>query len=60
LIFNGHLNNSFFYFKGFRSNFKFKKFRHGFGNWSEIADFIGTNKTRDDVQDHYINVYLEA
>ena len=23
--------------------------RHGFGNWSEIADFIGTGKTREDI-----------
>lgn len=34
--------------------------RHGFGNWAEIADFIATNKTREDVEDHYLTTYLEA
>lgn len=23
--------------------------KHGFGNWSEIAEFMGTNKTREEV-----------
>lgn len=32
--------------------------RHGFGNWGEIADFIGSNKTREDVEDHYQHIYL--
>ena len=33
-------------------------FRHGFGNWNDVADFIGTNKTREDVEEHYQQVYL--
>jgi len=32
--------------------------RHGFGNWNDIADFIGTNKSREDVEEHYQNIYL--
>ena len=35
-------------------------FRHGFGNWAEIADFIGTNKSREDVEEHYLTVYLDT
>ena len=34
--------------------------RHGFGNWSEIAEFIGTNKTREDVEEHYVTYFLES
>ena len=34
--------------------------RHGFGNWNDIADFIGTNKSREEVEEHYQTVYLGA
>lgn len=34
--------------------------RHGFGNWSEIAEFMGTSKTREEVEHHYTTVYLES
>ncbi len=34
--------------------------RHGFGNWSEIAEFIGNGKTREDVEEHYTDVYVKA
>ena len=34
--------------------------RHGFGNWTDIADFINTNKTREEVEEHYLTVYLGA
>ena len=33
-------------------------YSHGYGNWSEIATFIGTGKTREQVEDHYERVYL--
>lgn len=32
--------------------------RHGYGNWNDIADHIGTNKTPEEVQSHYEKVYL--
>jgi hypothetical protein len=34
--------------------------RHGFGNWSEIADFIGSNKSKEDVEEHYLATFLET
>jgi len=36
----------------------FLLYRHGFGNWGDIADFIGTNKSREDVEEHYQHIYL--
>lgn len=35
-------------------------FRHGFGNWNEIADYIDTNKTREDVERHYSEIFLSS
>lgn len=32
---------------------------HGFGNWSDIADTIGTGKTREEVEEHYQRIFLE-
>ncbi len=32
--------------------------RFGFGNWNDIADHIGTDKTKDDVERHYEDFYL--
>jgi hypothetical protein len=36
------------------------EFRHGYGNWPEIADFIGTNKMKEDVEEHYLAVFLDT
>jgi hypothetical protein len=33
--------------------------RHGFGNWTDIADFIGSDKTREDVEGHYQAIFLD-
>lgn len=33
--------------------------RNGFGNWSEIATFIGSNKTREDIEEHYHKLFLQ-
>ncbi|KRX06785.1 Homeodomain protein [Pseudocohnilembus persalinus] len=33
--------------------------RFGFGNWQEIADHIGTEKSKEEVEDHYEQVYLK-
>lgn len=30
----------------------------GFGNWNDIAELIGTDKTKDDVEKHYEKYYL--
>lgn len=32
---------------------------YGLGNWADIADHIG-NRTKEEVQDHYIKVYVEG
>ncbi|PWY99778.1 hypothetical protein BCV70DRAFT_190796 [Testicularia cyperi] len=32
---------------------------YGLGNWADIADHIG-NRTKEEVQDHYIKVYIEG
>lgn len=32
---------------------------YGLGNWADIADHIG-NRTKEEVQDHYIKVYAEG
>lgn len=32
---------------------------YGLGNWADIADHIG-NRTKDEVQEHYIKVYVEG
>ena len=37
----------------------FFTFSHGFGNWSDIADFIGTGKTREEVEEHYQRIYID-
>jgi hypothetical protein len=34
--------------------------RHGFGNWDDISDFIGTNKSREEVEQHYQTIYLQG
>ena len=34
--------------------------RHGFGNWNEIAEHIGTDKTKEEVERHYEDVYLSS
>jgi hypothetical protein len=46
----------------FRGSLKVNIFRnrHGFGNWSEIADFIGSNKSKEDVEEHYLATFLET
>lgn len=33
-------------------------FRFGFGNWAEIAELIGSDKKKEDVEEHYVNQYL--
>jgi len=35
-------------------------FRHGFGNWVDIADFIGNNKSPEEVEEHYQQVYIKT
>ena len=32
--------------------------RFGFGNWHDIAEHIGTDKTKEDVESHYESFYL--
>jgi hypothetical protein len=32
--------------------------RFGFGNWNDIAEHIGTDKTKEDVEKHYEEFYL--
>ncbi|SPO26155.1 related to ADA2 - general transcriptional adaptor or co-activator [Ustilago trichophora] len=32
---------------------------YGLGNWADIADHIG-NRTKEEVQDHYLKVYVEG
>jgi hypothetical protein len=32
--------------------------RFGFGNWSDIADHIATDKQKEDVEKHYEEFYL--
>lgn len=34
--------------------------RHGFGNWNEISEQIGTDKTPADVEKHYEDVFISA
>lgn len=46
-------------FEGLERYPKFKC-RHGFGNWNEIAEHIGTDKTKEEVERHYEDVYLSA
>lgn len=32
--------------------------KFGFGNWNSIAEAIGTDKTKEDVEQHYEEMYL--
>lgn len=34
--------------------------RYGFGNWHDIAEHIGTDKTKEDVEKHYEECHLDA
>ncbi|KAL4486176.1 hypothetical protein ABPG72_012229 [Tetrahymena utriculariae] len=34
--------------------------RFGFGNWQDIADHIGTDKTKEEVEKHYEESHLDA
>jgi transcriptional adapter 2-alpha len=34
--------------------------RKGFGNWQDIAEMIGNEKTREEIERHYDEVYLGA
>jgi len=34
--------------------------KYGFGNWGDIGDHIGTDKTGEDVASHYEKIYLSA
>ena len=31
---------------------------YGLGNWADIADHIGSYRTRDEVAEHYISTYV--
>jgi len=32
--------------------------RKGFGNWQDIAEMIGPEKTKEEIEKHYDDVYL--
>ena len=32
--------------------------KFGFGNWNDITDHISTNKSKDEIQNHYEQIYL--
>lgn len=39
---------------------KFLIDRHYFGNWADIAKHIDTDKSPEDVENHYLKFYIEA
>lgn len=51
------LKRSYSYFKDYKSIVIIN--RHGFGNWSEIAELIGGAKSREEIEEHYFTLFLE-
>jgi len=33
--------------------------RFGFGNWADISDHMASNKTKEEVEQHYDQIYLK-
>ncbi len=34
--------------------------KFGFGNWADISEHVGTDKTKEDLERHYEDVYMSS